>query len=86
MSAHQQCMIAMLERRDGLTLGQEMGVKVNGVVEGADRRVLTSIILESLHLICYRLLGVEDMREETGDMPWVKPESPLCLVPADSAH
>ena len=80
LSAHQSCMAALLRRgEDGLTAGQEMGVKTEGLLEGVNMDTLTDVVLESFHVLCFRIFGEPDLRDENDEMPWVKPEAPLCL-------
>ena len=78
LSAHQSCMQALLRRVDGLTAGQQMGVKTSGLLEGVNRETLTDIVLEAFHVLCFRIYGEPDLRDINNEMPWVKPTQPLC--------
>jgi len=38
---------------------------------------MVSVILETYHVACFTLLGVEDNRDKDNQMPWVSP-GPIC--------
>lgn len=78
LSAHQSCMMALLRPVDGLTAGEEMGLKTEGLLEGVNMDTLTDITLEAFHVLCFRIFGEPDLRDENNEMPWVKPTEPLC--------
>ena len=78
--AHRYCMEVLSSPRGGQEApALELNRKFRGLVESEKEwDKVVSIVLETWHVACFSLYGVQDHRARDNQMPWVSPGR-LCV-------